>query len=208
MLHKYLRVGLVLSALTCPGLLQSPLLAQPSLESSSSTTTRVVAQASIGNYPVINDVDWRSVNAQNIPWSQPVTINDPFDGNYLAVFDRNYKNIAYGGRASLVSEWSRRFIKVHGFMAVPNCAGFLICGDSLADAQAIYLEIKVGGQVFRLQPNGAGTFPVSNQLAVALASAPPGDALIRVTLLGVNQPITSAIGSGTVKAWKVVFAGR
>lgn len=175
-------------------------LAQNTQSTSSSTAT--------ANYPVINGgIDWRSVNAQNIPWSKPVMVKDPFDGNYLAVFDRNYKDLNVGGRASVVSEWARSFIRVFGYMAVERCGPFLACGANVADAQANYLEIKVGGQVFRIPGDGSGSFPVSSQLAAALASAPPGDALIRVTLNGVNQPVTSAIGSGTVNAWKVVYGG-
>jgi hypothetical protein len=163
---------------------------------------------STATYPVINGgVDWRSVNAQNIPWSKPVIVNDPFDGKYLAVFDRNYKDLDIGGRASIISEWTRQFIRVSGYLAVERCGPFLACGANAADAPANFLEIKVGNQIFRIPGNGSGTFPVSNQLAAALASAPPGDALIRVTLNGVNQSVTSAIGAGTVNAWKVVYGG-
>lgn len=208
MVNQYLRTGLILSALVFPGLLGVPVSAESLTGLSPVTTTKIVAQASTANYPVINSFDWRTLDPNKIPWSQPVTVNDPFDGNYLAVFDRNYKDLAIGGRASIVSEWSRQFIKVYGFIGVTNCGAFLICGARLADAPAVYLEIKVGRQVFRLEPNGAGTFPVSNQLVAALAQAPASDALIRVTLDGVNQPITSAIGAGTVKAWKVVYTDR
>lgn len=172
------------------------------------TTQSPSGAASTANYPVINGgVDWRSVNAQNIPWSKPVMVNDPFDGNYLAVFDRNYKDLNVGGRASIVSEWARQFIRVSGYLAVERCGPFLACGANAADAPANYLEIKVGGQIFRIPGDGSGSFPVSSQLAAALAAAPTGDALIRVTLNGVNQPVTSAIGSGTVNAWKVVYGG-
>lgn len=208
MRNHYLHSGLVVSIFAFSGLWSVPGSADQMVGGSPLTTTRVMAQASTANYPIINSFDWRSVNAENIPWSRPVTVNDPFDGNYLAVFDRNYKDLAIGGRASIVSEWSRQFIKVYGFIGVPNCAGFLVCGGRLADAPALYLEIKVGGQVFQLEPNGIGTFPVPNQLAAALATAPAGDALIRVTLDGVNQPITSAIGAGTVNTWKIVYASR
>ena len=208
MFYKYLQTGLVLSTLAFPGLVQVPGSAQSLVGLSPLNATRIVAQTSTANYPVINSFDWRSFEPDKIPWSQPVTVNDAFDGNYLAVFDRNYKDLVVGGRASIVSEWSRQFIKVYGLIGVPNCVGLLICGASLADAPALYLEVKVGGQVFRLQPNGTGTFPVSNQLAIALANAPAGDAMMRVTLAGVNQPITSAIGAGTVSSWKVVYAGR
>lgn len=206
MFYNYLRSSWRVFTVALPFLIQVPAFAQLLPSPSPLTPIKTVAQASSANYPVINSFDWRSVNPSNIPWSQVVTVNDPFDGNYLAVFDRNYKDLALGGRASLVSEWSRHFIKVYGFVAVRNCGVFLVCGDSLADAPALYLEIKVGGRVFQLQPNGVGTFPVSNQLAAALANAPAGDALVRVTLDGVNQPITSAVGAGTVKAWKVVYA--
>lgn len=49
---------------------QQSSLAQNTQPSSSSTST--------ANYPVINGgVDWRSVNAQNIPWSKPVIVSCP-----------------------------------------------------------------------------------------------------------------------------------
>jgi len=205
MVFNRLHPILLLAPVACWGLLQAPLSAQPLTGLFQSANSSLLAQAPATNYPVINSMDWRSINAQNIPWSQPVTVQDAFDGNYLAVFDRNYKNLVVGGRASVVSEWARQFIRVVGFIGVDRCGPFLACGDNLAMARADYLEIKVGGQIFRIPGDGSGRFPVSPKLATALASAPAGDALIRVTFDGVGQPITSAVGAGTVKAWKVVY---
>lgn len=40
--------------------------------------------------------DLRSVDSaalgtsRNLPWSEPVQVNDPFEGSFIAVFDRNY----------------------------------------------------------------------------------------------------------------------
>ncbi|PZV18924.1 MAG: hypothetical protein DCF20_02400 [Pseudanabaena sp.] len=207
MFPNRLRTFLVLASVAFSGLLQAPVSAQNAKESSLSSGTAIVAQAVNPNYPVVNSGDWRSVNPQNIPWSQPVIVSDPFDGNYLAVLDRNYKDLAYGGRASVVSSWSRDTIRVFGFIGVQErCGFFLSCANNLVAARADYLEIKVGNQIFRIQGDGSGSFPVSPQLAVALATAPPVDALIRVTFDGYTHPVTSAIGTGTVRSWKVVYA--
>jgi hypothetical protein len=60
------------------------------------------ATVNVQNLPVISNTDWRSEKAR-IPWSTPVLVRDDFEGDYLAVLDRNYENDALSGFAKTVA---------------------------------------------------------------------------------------------------------
>ena len=50
----------------------------------------------------------------NIPWSQPVKVNDPFEGSYLGVFDKNYffrRFLNDNVKFEVLSLWSRNNIR-------------------------------------------------------------------------------------------------
>ena len=51
----------------------------------------------------------------DVPWSQPVKVIDPFEGDYLAVFDRNYfyrRFLNTNARVDVVSQWSRKSVRL------------------------------------------------------------------------------------------------
>lgn len=158
------------------------------------------------HFPVLNTDDWR--RDSKIPWSVPVIVKDPFDGEYLTVFDHNFR---YG--SGVITNWSRNCIRTvvyqniryYGgyFGSIPYYDGFS-GGIQTITAQAKTLEIKLGDQIFQLKGED-GNFPVDNKLAAALRDAPPGKAIIRITLEGSGASIVSDIGTKTVKAWKSVY---
>lgn len=200
------------------GLCQNSLQSSTSLDSSVRTITDTDNEIEKVNprFPVLNIDDWRK--SQKIPWSVPVIINDPFDGKYLAVFDRNYKD-----GSGVITNWSRNCIRTVVYQDIPyysrrlgNIAYYNGFSHSIPGyrrdlpvaltitAEAKTLEIRLGNQIFRLSGQN-GNFLVDNKMAAALRNAPDEKAIIRITLEGSGASIVSDVGSTTVKAWKSVY---
>ncbi len=150
----------------------------------------------------------------NVPWSQPVKVTDPFEGDYLAVFDRNYfyrQLLNDRTRTEVVSLWSRKSIRFLLADRDRNCfSGRSFYTSSLSSVcdsnntrEAIELFIKVGEQVFRLEGQNS-IFAVSDDLALALQNSPVGNINIRLVTRS-GETVDSEIGKGTVKAWKTIY---
>ena len=153
----------------------------------------------------------------NVPWSQPVRIVDPFEGDYLGIFDRNYfyrRFLNTNARVEVVSLWSRDSIRfllayrdrdclsAHSFYhsPFPLRTGCAVANTTLNVAN---LWLKVDNQVFQI----AGTnnkFPVSPELATALKNSLPENVEIRLVAES-GQAIDSEVGKGTVQAWKAIY---
>ncbi len=151
----------------------------------------------------------------DVPWSKPVKIEDPFEGNYVGIFDRNYfwsNFVNNNARVVVISLWSRNSIRVllgystrncayrsyyHALLAAPEC---LISNNTLKISN---LYIKIGEQVFRLAGNN-GTFKVTDELATALKKSPVQNVTIRL-LSESGESVDSQIGKRTVEAWKAVY---
>jgi len=151
----------------------------------------------------------------NVPWSQPVKVVDPFEGDYLAVFDRNYfyrRFLNQSTKTEVVSLWSRKSIRLlladrdrdcfpgYGFY---NSSLGSRCEASNNTREVIELFIKVGEQVFQLEGQNS-IFAVSNELATALQNSPAGNINIRLVTRS-GETVDSEIGKGTVKAWKAIY---
>lgn len=156
-------------------------------------------------YQRLGDQDWRT--SQNIPYSQPVVINDPFDGDYLAVIDHNFSGdlFLYGVKSGVVTNWSEDFIRVYSY--VEESCGRLFCANNVRIHESNSLEIKIGEEVFRLTGTN-GNFEVSPELASALGSAPAGPALTRLRFEESGETLTNEIGSETTAAWHVVYGSE
>ncbi len=150
----------------------------------------------------------------NVPWSQPVKVTDPFEGDYLAVFDRNYfyrQLLNDHTRTEVVSLWSRKSIRFLLADSDRNCfSGHSFYRSSLSSVcdsnnprEAIELFIKVSEQVFRLKGQNS-IFAVSDELAKALHNSPVGNIDIRLVTRS-GETVDSEIGKGTVKAWKAIY---
>ncbi|WP_339376784.1 hypothetical protein [Nostoc sp. 106C] len=151
----------------------------------------------------------------DVPWSKPVRIDDPFEGNYVGIFDRNYfwRNfVNNNARVEVISLWSRNSIRVllaysdrhcsygsyyRTLIRVPDC---LVFNNTL---QITNLYIKLGEQVFRLEGNN-NTFKVSDELATALKNSPSKNVSIRL-LSETGETVDSAIGKRTVEGWKAIY---
>lgn len=150
----------------------------------------------------------------NVPWSQPVKVVDPFEGDYLAVFDRNYfyrRFLNQSTKTEVVSLWSRKFIRLLLADRDRNCFsryGFYPTLSSSCDVsnntrEIIQLSIKVGEQVFQLEGQNS-IFAVSDDLALALENSPVDNVDIRLVTRS-GETVDSEIGKGTVKAWKAIY---
>lgn len=149
------------------------------------------------------------------PWSKPVKVTDPFEGTFVAVFDRNsfYREILNtNARVEVQSLWSRRSIRFLLTASDRDCLRVLsysnklglTCSELIGSKNIVELFIRIGEQVFRV-PGQNSTFSVSDELANALQNAPDGNVSIRLTTEG-GGTIDSEIGKETVKAWRTVYS--
>lgn len=205
-LTRLAKVGLGLASLslaTASVISFKPVVAQENQRmATTSTELPVVKSAALGA-------------DMNVPWSRPVRIDDPFEGNYVGIFDRNYfwRNVINNNaRVEVISLWSRNSVRVllayrnrkcsyssyyHAFGGIPEC---LVSNNIL---KITNLYIKLGDRVFRLEGNN-GTFTVSNELATALKNSPAQNVNIRL-LSESGESIDSEIGKKTVEGWKAVY---
>lgn len=74
--------------------------------SHSAVTGMYYSKAIAADLPVVKSAALGA--SLNVPWSQPVKVIDPFEGDYLAVFDRNYfyrRLLNDRTRTEVVSQW-------------------------------------------------------------------------------------------------------
>lgn len=146
----------------------------------------------------------------NVPWSELVRVNDPFEGNFLAVFDRN--DLQDARSRKVISLWSRDSIRLL------LSANQQVCSDSssyffynwgrtcLNSTTALpirQLYVKVGDFIVQLTGEN-DRFPVNQELATALKNAPDRNADIRLVLEG-GETVDSEIGKETVKVWREIY---
>lgn len=155
---------------------------------------------------------------RNLPWSEPVQINDPFEGNFMGVFDRNYfyeRLLNTNARIELQSLWSPQSVRFLLITRHRNCLSGSIrydtshnlgCSSVNNSRNLIELFVKINDQVFQVSGKNS-KFPIGDQLAQALQTAPEGNVSIRLVTES-GETINSEIGKGTVKAWKTVYSSQ
>ncbi|WP_335010450.1 hypothetical protein [Nostoc sp.] len=151
----------------------------------------------------------------NVPWSKAVRIVDPFEGEFLGVFDRNSLGgyLYREGSNQVISLWTpssiRVLVTVNSGQASSSfyTAGHLYSRPDflrfVTTKKVDKLLVKVREKVFQLD-GSTGSFAVSRELATALKNAPDENLDIRLLLEG-GQTIDSKIGEGTVKAWRNIY---
>ncbi|MBD3886463.1 hypothetical protein IFO70_32805 [Phormidium tenue FACHB-886] len=190
-------------ALTLSSAFISPSYAQAVRPPAVNTENPAPRERSDG-YEVISDQDWRDTDP-DLPWSTPVIVRDDFNGDYLAVFDRNFVD-RRRTEDGVISNWSRDYVRVFVYHKQRRCGAIpLFCDTRSTDTfEASQLQIKVGERVLTLEGEN-GNFPISDEVASALASAPAGGARIRISLEESGAAIVNDIGEETVAAWRVVY---
>ena len=153
---------------------------------------------------------------RNLPWSEPVQIDDPFEGSFIGVFDRHSFHDRFlntTARIEVQSLWSRDFIRVLSIIRDRDCLSGsfgsspdLSCSEFSNARNIIQLFIKVDDNVFQI-PGQNNTFLVSDELAQALQSASATALDIRLVAES-GEAIDSKIGENTVKAWKTVYVSQ
>lgn len=166
--------------------------------------------------------DLRSVDSaalgtsRSVPWSEPVQINDPFEGNFVGVFDRNYfydRFLNTTARIEIQSLWSPQSVRFLVVTRDQDCLSRpsfhygvptnLNCSVVNNSRNLTELFIKIDDQVFQVTGQNS-TFLISNELAQALQTAPEGNVDIRLVTES-GETIDSQIGQGTVEAWRTVY---
>lgn len=180
------------------------------------------------DFPIVKSVGLKP--DMHVPWSKPVKVTDPFEGDFLAVFDRNYLGgyLYLEGAKQVISLWTRKNVRVlltenSGEYGSSYSPGFLYPRSHYLGYNAGFLEprpdylefvttrkvvkllLRIGEQVFQLEGSN-GTFVVNERVATALKNAPQKNLDIRLVLEG-GETVDSQIGEDTVKAWQTIYQG-
>jgi len=152
----------------------------------------------------------------NLPWSEPVQINDPFEGNFVGVFDRHSfydRFLNTDVRIEVQSLWTEEFIRVLSVVRDRDClshpAGVAVapgCTEFSNARNITRLFIKIKDEVFQIAGQGS-TFAVSGELAAALQAAPEETISIRLVSES-GEIIDSEIGEATAAAWQTVYGSE
>jgi hypothetical protein len=165
------------------------------------------------DYPIVESV--KLDTDLDVPWSQPVKIQDPFEGEFVGIFDRHYfysNLLNTSARVEVVSLWSLetiRFLLAYSDRDCNYSSSFhypTINTDCLTSNAALKITdvyLKLGKEVFRLEGNNS-RFQVDNELATALKNSPTENVNIRLIVEN-GETVDSEIGRETVKAWQSIY---
>jgi hypothetical protein len=146
-------------------------------------------------YPEVDSFELNDPDL-DLPWSEIVKVKDEFDGDYLAIFDRNYSSdFWYGSEGGIMSVWTKQYIRVVAYQKDHRFA-------NLKPAKA--LDLKIGDRVFKLQGEDS-LFAVNDELAAELINAVGKTVKIRVLIKETGELIISEIGKETIKAWQTLY---
>ncbi len=151
-----------------------------------------------------------------VPWSQPVRVKDPFEGENLGVFDRHEFSRGDIPRVTVLSLWqpqSVRFLVGFSTQCTRAYVGYIFyfpvggwsCGQVDTSRKITEVVLKIGDTNWSLTQGQNNTFPISRELATALSQAPAAKVLLRL-VTEVGELIDSEIGINTVRSWSTVFA--
>ena len=151
----------------------------------------------------------------DVPWSEPVLVKDPFEGEFVGIFDRHFfhsRVLDTSARLEVVSLWSPDTVRFLLSLRDRDC-GFsssfqhqTISRDCLVSNAALKITdvyLKLGEEVFHLE-DGNSRFAVDEKLAIALKNSPGGNVNIRLIVEN-GETIDSEIGEETVKAWQEIY---
>lgn len=152
---------------------------------------------------------------RDLPWSEPVQIDDPFEGEFIGVFDRHYffdRFLNTRARIEVQSLWSPDSVRVLLITSDRNCQGYssrygllsdLGCSGLRSSRNVTELFVSVNEQVFQISGEN-NVFQVSDDLAQALRTAPLENISIRLVTEN-GEVVDSEIGEGTVEAWETIY---
>lgn len=140
------------------------------------------------------DSDFRKP-AKDIPWSETKILEDPVIGERVGVLDRNYIPNA----SRIHTGWFRNLIIAEGIDYNPQ----------LGVTRRYEFDVMMipSGDSYYVLRGCDGRFPVTEELANALRTQPPGkNVFIKLYAEGFGGGILNQIGAGTVKEWGKIYA--
>ncbi|VEP12972.1 conserved hypothetical protein [Hyella patelloides LEGE 07179] len=165
------------------------------------------------DYPIVESANLDT--NLDVPWSEPVIVQDPFEGEFIGIFDRHFfssRVLNTSARLEVVSLWSLdtvRFLLAYRDRDCNFGSTFYhqtLSRDCLASNAALKITdvyLKLGEEVFRLESNNS-RFEVDEKLATALKNSPSGNVDIRLIVEN-GETVDSEIGEETVKAWQFIY---
>ena len=168
---------------------------------------------STADYPIVESAGLDT--NLDVPWSEPVLVQDPFEGEFVGIFDRHFfhsRVLDTSARLEVVSLWSADKVRFLLALRDRDCnlgSSFhhqTISRDCLVSNAALKITdvyLKLGEEVFRLE-DGNSRFTVDEKLAMALKNSPSGNVDIRLIVEN-GETIDSEIGKETVKAWQEIY---
>ncbi|NEQ86746.1 MAG: hypothetical protein F6K26_43830 [Moorea sp. SIO2I5] len=168
------------------------------------------------NLPVVDSAALG--NRRNLPWSEVVQINDPFEGNFIGVFDRHYFNERFLNTRTQIevqSLWSREFVRFLLMIRDRDCLSGSFpnnyssgtnCSALNNTKNIIEMLIKINDEVLQVTGQNS-TFIISDEFAQALQNAPKTTISIRLVTQS-GETIDSEIGQETVEAWKTLYTSQ
>lgn len=161
------------------------------------------------NLDIVYAEDWRNGDF-DMAWSEVVIVDDDFDGQYLAIFDREKKG-ALGAEAGIITEWSKKQIKVNFYHAVKQIFG----GTRMSVGYAEKIALRVGDSVFKLESKD-GIYEVTPEMAKAFANAP--DEPVKMKMYpseNEGNEYFTAFGEAvfeldieTIDSWKILYGNK
>lgn len=169
---------------------------------------------SVADYPVVESASLGT--DLDVPWSEPVVVRDPFEGEFVGIFDRHFfysRVLNTSARLEVVSLWSPDKIRFLLAYRDRDCnfssSTFYhqtLSRDCLTSNAALKITdvyLKLGEEVFRLEGSNS-RFEVNQKLATALKNSPPGNVDIRLIVEN-GETVDSKIGEETVEAWQSIY---
>ncbi|MEM8779765.1 MAG: hypothetical protein AAGF26_13000 [Cyanobacteria bacterium P01_G01_bin.49] len=165
------------------------------------------------DYPIVESANLDT--NLDVPWSEPVLVQDPFEGEFVGIFDRHFfssRVLDTSASIEVVSLWSPETIRFLLAFRDRDCnfgSTFhhqTLSRDCLVSNAALKITdvyLKLGGEVFRIQSNNS-RFEVDEELATALRRSPTGNVDIRLIIEN-GETVDSEIGKKTVQSWQEIY---
>ena len=144
----------------------------------------------------------------DMPWSEVIIVEDDFDGDYLAVLDKEKTNGSMGYQKGAFSEWSKNQVKVHYYSQVKGMFG----GGNTAVFPAKTMTVKIGGNKFDLKGSD-GVFTITPDIVKAMKSNPDSIPKLKITppqesaMFGFSEMVYE-VGEDTLDAWEYIYQGK
>lgn len=140
--------------------------------------------------PIVDGATWAYVD--DLPWSVPVKVQDPFEGDYIAVLDSEFS----GGTSGLKTNWRAESVLLYIYSGGPT-------GATYRTGEVDEVELKIADQTFRLVGH-RNRFSIDSTLGATLRNA-PSDQVSASFLDATGKRIEHKIGNGTIQAWRTVY---